>query len=93
MWVPGPLIPMALGELLRGSSAACQLGQVFLRLPYQERRQRPDDLGGRFGRGGSPLLAEWGGRYPAVHLLRALNHRSPSLQGRRRPGAGSGLGA
>lgn len=44
MWVPGPLIPMARGELLRGSSAACQVGQVLLRLQYQERRQRPEDL-------------------------------------------------
>jgi hypothetical protein len=44
MWVPGPLIPMALGELLRGSSAARQVGQVLLRLQYQERRQCPEDL-------------------------------------------------
>lgn len=44
MWMPGPLIPMALGELLWGSSAATQIGQVLLRLQCQERRQLPEDL-------------------------------------------------
>ena len=34
---------MALGELLRGSSAARQVGQILLRLQYQV-RQCPEDL-------------------------------------------------
>ena len=44
MWLPGRLILMALGELLRSSSSSSRFWRVLLRLPYHADSQRREDL-------------------------------------------------